>query len=118
MADKIDPGSSGYYRFRLENSRSKALDVTLTLTEGDIHLPLEIVLTPLDSDGKKIDVQAVPGSIVNGALTLHARIEANGSAVYQLDWKWPFDGSDAVDTAAGQSGGAYTLQIQIYAEEK
>lgn len=50
-AEKIQPGSSGFYRFRLKNTRSKELQITVTLSEDRLHIPLKFTLTPLDAQG-------------------------------------------------------------------
>ncbi len=116
-ADKIQPGSSGFYRFRLKNTRSKELQITLTLSEDRLHIPLELTLTPLDTHGNRYGT-GVTGAIVNGTLVLKGSIEAKAEITYQLDWKWPADGSDEADTAAGTDGGDYIVNLRILAEER
>ena len=118
LSDQVAPGSSGFYRFQLENTRSRDLNITLTLTEGKIHLPLKVTLTPLDSNGTPLTQQAVSGSIINGKLSLQGKISAKGRTTYRLDWAWPFEGNDKTDTAVGKAGGVYTLNLQIYAAER
>lgn len=115
--DKIIPGSSGYYYFRVENSRLKTLDITISLIENDLHLPLQISITPLDSNGKKIASQSISGMIRNGELKLKDKIKESDTVTYQLDWSWPADGNDELDTIAGSLGGIYTLMLNITAEE-
>lgn len=110
--DRIAPGSSGFYRFRLQNTRASALDITLILSEQEVHLPLSITLSPLGQD-----IQA-SGSIVDGSLVLHTVLPANAQATYQLEWEWPLEGNDSMDTVAGSSGADYTLSLTIHAEEK
>ncbi|MCH1981801.1 carboxypeptidase-like regulatory domain-containing protein [Ruminococcus sp. OA3] len=111
----IAPGSSGYYLFRLENSRDKKLNVTLDISRraGSPYLPLQFTLR-------------TSGQIKGGTsgtleskekLKLGAEIAGNTSAVYRLDWEWPFEGRDEADTSAGDQGGTYTLQLKIHAEE-
>ncbi|RGY96821.1 hypothetical protein [Clostridium sp. AM58-1XD] len=117
LGDNILPGASGFYCFELTNSRKKDLDVTVTLSEGDIHIPLVVTLTPISSGGKKITKKAVTSTMSEGKLTVQSKIGANSSAFYQLDWNWPFEGTDAQSTAAGEKGGTYTVHVQIYAEE-
>lgn len=121
IAEKIAPGSEGYYLFRLENTRKTKLDVTVTLTEGkDLHLPLEFTLTPVGETGKKLEKQSVTGDLSseNDVLTLDTEIGANTSRTYRLDWKWPFDGNDEEDTRIGSGSNLkYTLSMKLYAEE-
>lgn len=117
LTEKVAPGSSGFYRFQLKNTLSTELNLTLDISEGEIHLPLRITLTPLKTNGGKITSQAVSGSVTNGKLTLQDTIGANEFITYQLDWEWPFAGNDTADTAIGENGGIYTLQLLIHAEE-
>ena len=114
---KIQPGSKGYYLFRLSNTRLKDLRLTISLTEGSVHIPLKFTLTPLDKKNRKLTDRSVKGNVVNGALVLEGTVTAGAETTYQLDWEWPFDGNDEMDTAAGRDGGKYILNIQILAEE-
>lgn len=113
--EKIAPGSSGFYRFRLKNTRKEKLTLILYLKEasGSSYLPLKFTLKPLG-----LEENAKSGSLAEGnTLTLHAVMEEGEEAVYQLDWEWPFEsGMDETDTAAGKQGGSYTLNLSIHAE--
>lgn len=116
-ADRIQPGSSGYYRFRLNNTRQGELQITITLSEDRLHIPLKLTLTPLDAQGKKSG-EGVEGSLVNGTLALSGVIEAKAVTAYQLDWEWPYEGEDGADTAAGMAGGDYIVSLQVFARER
>ncbi len=59
--EKIAPGSSGYYLFRLQNTLAIRLNVTVSLAEDGLHLPLELTLTPLDANGRAMADRAVTG---------------------------------------------------------
>lgn len=111
----IAPGSSGYYLFRLENSRDEKLNVTLGISRraGSSYLPLRFTLRP--SGQKKGGASGALES--NDKLKLETAIAGNTSTVYRLDWEWPFEGRDEADTSAGGQGGTYTLQLTIHAEE-
>ena len=111
-ADRIAPGSFGFYRFRLQNTRASALDITMTLSEQEVHLPLSITLSTLGQNTQ------VSGSIVDGSLVLHTVLPANAKATYQLEWKWPLEGNDSMDTVAGSAGTDYALSLTVHAEEK
>lgn len=113
----IQPGSYGYYLFRLENTRKHNLQITLHLSEDDLHLPLEFTLTPLDQQGKKIQSKAVTGNLINGSLTFEHMLSAGTKTTYQLDWNWPREGNDAMDTKAGMQAGTYLLKLQVRASE-
>ena len=99
----IAPGSSGYYLFRLENSRDKKLNVTLGISRraGSSYLPLRFALRP--SGQKKGGASGTLES--NNKLKLETAIAGNTSTVYRLDWEWPFEGRDEADTSAGSQGG-------------
>lgn len=116
-ADKIQPGSAGFYRFRLKNTRSNELKITITLSEDRLHIPLKLTLMPLDAHGNKTG-KAVTGSIVNGTLVLEGSIGAKTETTYQLDWEWPSEGNDNADTAAGLTDGDYIVSLQILAKER
>lgn len=113
--EKIAPGSSGYYLFQLQNTRKEKLTITLKLSEAldSSHLPLYFMLSPQKESGKEVSgiLSQTEG------LILQTVIEGGETAVYQLNWEWPYDGGkDAVDTAAGDKGGSYNLKLAIRAE--
>lgn len=114
-AVRMEPGSSGYYLFRLENTRKEPLAVTVSIEENgnSAHIPLQFTLRP---QGR--DADGVSGTLGSGrALSLKTQIAGNDDVIYRLDWEWPFEGGqDDVDTEAGSRGGAYTLKLSIYAE--
>ncbi len=114
-AVRMEPGSSGYYLFRLENTRKEPLAVTVSIEENgnSAHIPLQFTLGP---QGRNAD--GVSGTLGSGrALSLKTQIAGNDDVIYRLDWEWPFEGGqDDVDTEAGSRGGAYTLKLSIYAE--
>lgn len=118
---EIAPGSAGYYRFQLKNTRARALTLNLTLSEGkQLHLPLQFTLTPLNAKGEKQTALAVKGAFRDGSATLELAtgIDGKDTVTYQLDWVWPFEsGDDPADTRLGEAGGLYTLYLNIYAEE-
>ena len=115
--DKIQPGSAGFYRFRLKTTRSNELQITITLSEDQLHIPLKLTLTPVDAHGNKTD-KSVTGSIASGTLVLNGSIGAKTETIYQLDWEWPFTGNDKADTAAGLTGGDYIVSLKILAKER
>lgn len=117
--EPMAPGSSGSYRFLLQNSRASRLNVTISLSEAGLHVPLAFTLTPLDADGRRLADQAVAGSLsARGGLALHAAVAGHAIAGYRLDWVWPAEGNDAVDTAIGSGESlVYLLSVTIHAEE-
>lgn len=120
-ADKIQPGSSGYYLFKLDNTRLKDLKIKLKLTELNTHIPLVFTLSQTDKDGNILNnVTAVNAKLNNNSLELSADevVKSMGSIYYRLDWHWSYEGNeDAADTLAGIQGGEYRLNITVIAEE-
>lgn len=116
--DKIAPGSSGYYLFRLENNRRSDLRIQVNLSESNVHLPLSFTLTPLDAKGNKLSGKAVSGSLDGNGITLNATVGAGDAVTYRLDWVWPSKGNNEKDTIAGSGANRiYTLFMKIHAEE-
>ena len=117
--EKIAPGSSGYYLFRLQNTLANRLNVTVSLAEDGLHLPLELTLTPLDANGRAMADRAVTGSLSTaGGLNLRTDIAGSAVASYRLDWSWPAEGNDELDTLAGSGGNlVYLLAMTVHAEE-
>lgn len=120
-ADKILPGSSGYYLFKLDNTRLKDLKLKLKITELNYHIPLLFTLSQTDENGTVLNnVPAVNGKLNNNSLEISANevIKSMGSLYYRLDWSWPYEGNeDKADTLAGIEGGEYKLNINVIAEE-
>lgn len=117
--EKIAPGSSGYYLFRLQNTLSNRLNVTVSLAESGLHLPLELTLTPLDVGGRAMEGRAVSGTLsADGGLDLSTDIAASAVAGYRLDWSWPAEGNDRLDTLVGSGDNlVYLLAMTVHAEE-
>lgn len=113
--EKIAPGSKGYYLFRLKNTRKEKLAVTLSIAEagGSPSLPLKFTLRPQQQKSG-----GSTGTLTKGkTLKLDTSLGGSSNVVYRLDWEWPYEsGRDAEDTAAGEQGGRYTLNLSIHAE--
>ncbi len=113
----IAPGSEGHYLFRLENGRSGRVRFTLAIQEGSFHVPLEYRIT----DGKRPLVEYSPwktASVEAETVSDGLELEAGEDGYYRIEWRWPFDGDDAVDTAlGGRADRTYTLKLTIRAED-
>lgn len=105
----IAPGQDGTYAFTFENRNDNALVFSFTFTEAnDYGIDITYRLKRdgayiVGADGNYVGVE--PLSVGAGGLT----IEANSDSVFELEWKWAHN--DAVDTAAGENGATYTLNI-------
>lgn len=117
--EKIAPGSSGYYQFRLKNTRHSRLKIRLTLSEKELHLPLRFTVTSLDGDGHPAGEPSVSGYLpAEGSLVLETGIDGETAVTYRLDWEWPAEGGDALDTQIGMGENlVYLLSMDIRAEE-
>lgn len=113
----IAPGTEGHYLFRLENGRSGKVRFTLAIQEGSFHVPLEYRIT----DGKRPSVEYSPwktASVDAETVSDGLELEAGKDGYYRIEWRWPFDGDDTVDTALGvQADRTYTLKLTIRAED-
>lgn len=120
-ADKIQPGSSGYYLFKLDNTRLKDLKIKLKITELNTHIPLVFTLSQTDEIGNVLNnIEAVNAKLSNNSLEISVNevVKSMGSLYYRLDWSWPYEGNeDHADTLAGIQGGEYKLNINVIAEE-
>ncbi len=116
-APVIAPGSEGYYLFRLENGRRGTVRFTLSIQEGTFHVPLEYRLLDEETGDVLLDWQTASmedNGLVSGAQELSGRDERR----CRLEWRWPFEGDDAADTALGaRDDRTYTLKLTIRAED-
>lgn len=118
--EKIAPGSTGYYLFRLQNSRQSDLNIIIEMEESSaLHLPLKFTLTPLDAKGNKIKNQSITGSFIEGeTIKLKTTVTSKSAVTYRLDWEWPFHDNDTTDTQIGiGSNKTYMIAMVIHAEE-
>jgi len=112
----IAPGDRGYYLFRLKNGRNEPISFTLALREESFHIPLKYRIA---ADG------AVPAgltdwqtaSVDRETVSRAVPLEKNGERLYRIEWYWPFEGNDDIDTALGQRDErTYTLKLTIRVE--
>lgn len=112
--DKIAPGSRGVYLFQLQNDREETLKVTLNFTvkAGSPYLPLEFKLKAQDGSA----AEAVGTLTETEELKLETEVSGKSVKIYQLEWEWPLEGHDQIDTEAGNQGGKYELNLSLRAE--
>lgn len=122
----IAPGTSNSYTFTLKNTGSVSLDYEMQMRayvtiNMDVSLP--IVVRLVDHDGEYLvgatdgwaDVMELNNVEKKGVLA------SDRYANYTLEWMWPFEGDDTLDTYLGDlSGGAdvditLTIEINTYA---
>lgn len=101
----IAPGTENSYTFKLKNTGNTSLTYTLSVeayfSPDGTSIPVEARLNRLDGDwivGNEQGYASV--DLLNGAEDEGA-LKSGHLATYVLDWTWPFDGSDDVDTLLG-----------------
>ena len=106
----IAPGMSGSYEFVFENRNAHALEFAFTFGEENEY-GIRLVYR-LRRDG--VYIAGSDGALTAEELSVSGMtIEAHSSSVFEIEWQWLHD--DAADTAAGENGAQYTLQIAFSA---
>ncbi len=125
----IAPGTSNVYNFYINNSGNAALDYTvsseaeITVKSGQkLRVPLVARLSDwrgnymVGSADSWVPVEALDGASTKGSLT------ADYHAKYSLEWQWPFEGDDALDTMLGNLAASgdeirVTIKLMVYATD-
>ena len=115
--NKIAPGVSNSYDFRVNNTTLKAINYSVNFeenTEYAINLRYR-----LKREGNYVvggENEWVSASELDSAMKY---LPSNGVDNYTLDWEWPYEGgTDDADTEAGENmTSEYTLGIKIMFEE-
>lgn len=119
----IAPGTENSYTFKLKNTGTTLahyeLSVEAFITPGDVSIPVEVRLNREDgtwlvgSLDEYVDVLSL-----NGAYD-KADLKASRVVSYTLDWNWPFEGDDELDTLLGNRAVdedlTLTIKINTYA---
>lgn len=115
----LSPGAEGYYLFRVSNDNHFSISIDLTLSETDLHLPLEFAIA--DESGNRLTdwtALAEETDTVTDKITLANR----GSKICQIKWRWPYhtsDKQDAADTKIGElKERSYHVNLTIRAKEQ
>ena len=99
----IAPGTSNIYSFSLKNDKAQAVKYRLEVTgDNDTEMKIPVKVRLLDTAK---DNSEVAYSDINGLwLKEDGSMGANAEHVYQIDWKWDFEGnSDEYDTLLGDT---------------
>ena len=121
----IAPGTENSYTFKLKNTGDVSMDYVLTVdayvSDGEIVLPIDNRLSRYDgkwivgSGSSFVDIPAL--NEATDAQTL----AAGRYTYYTLDWLWPFEGDDQVDTLLGNMAVSeditYTVEFKVVATE-
>ena len=113
----IAPGSKGYYLFQLKNGRNRKICFTMALKEGSFHIPLEYRIATDEANSTGL-TEWQTASVDTETLSGTVQFSANGHKRYRIEWRWPFEGDDAVDTALGlREDRIYTLSLILRVED-
>ena len=120
----VAPGTKNTYTFTLQNTGKIALDYTMTMeayfTMGINTIPLNARL--LDHKGNYVlgDENGMADIMELNNVSVTDSISSGYIAPFTLEWEWPFEGDDAVDTALGDLkvdvDAALTIVIKTVAE--
>lgn len=113
----IAPGTENSYVFKLKNTGNVPMDYTVEVeaffSAADLSIPITGRLSRYDGQwivGSK-DAYA-PAAQLNGAADNGSLSEGNYT-YYTLDWCWPFEGNDALDTLLGDLATEQDLTFTI-----
>lgn len=120
-ADKhrvIAPGTENTYKFWLKNTGDTAVNYIMKIeawaSPKDVVIPLEVRAKNYDGDwviGE--EDEWVDLAKLNG-VTDKAKLGANQSSRYTLEWQWPFErGDDEADTHRGNQAADQKLSVHI-----
>lgn len=109
--DKIAPGMTGRYSFRLSNESGGPLEFSLVfdcVNEYGIDLAYTLYRDGVPVAGQ---IEKVPAE---GLSTDGMTIEEGSDSIFSLEWEWRHN--DPVDTEAGENQALYVLNITFNAE--
>lgn len=101
----IAPGTKNSYTFKLKNTSNVAMDYDLqvktSVSPSNLEIPLEGKINRFD--GKWIFGNKENYDVMNGfkMMSDSYTLGAGKFSYYTLDWQWPFDGNDELDTYLG-----------------
>lgn len=116
LDSKINPGSMGRYDFILENPHNINLNYSFSIVEvynGEIvkNFPLEFRIkmnNMLLGNGEWLSAEDLSFE--------ELYILPSSSQIFTLEWRWPFEGNNELDTILGQDNGNYQLVFKLVAE--
>ena len=115
----IAPGTENSYSFMLKNNYEMPMDYTVTVkaycTPDDVEIPVLCRLSRYDGEWLAGDEENwMSVSDFNGSGDT-AQMAEYSYVTYTLDWQWPYEGNDMLDTALAQLANEedVTLTIEI-----
>lgn len=115
---RIRPGSSGDYDFVLDNPHNVTIEYSFSLSE--LYNGEYIGKFPLEYRIKMNNILLGTGEWVpaNELKFDDLHILPESSQIFTLEWRWPFEGDNELDTFFGQSNGKYQLVFSLTAESQ
>lgn len=113
----VAPGTENSYTFKLKNNSGSYITYTLNvdafITPGDEMIPIESRISRYDGkwivggEDSWVDVPTLDTAADEGALS------PGRYTYYTLDWCWPFEGNDELDTYLGNLAEEEDITITI-----
>ncbi|MBR5558829.1 MAG: hypothetical protein IKU72_01115 [Oscillospiraceae bacterium] len=113
----IAPGTENKYTFKLKNNASALMDYTVsmeaTIQPAGITIPVEGRMSRYDGlwvaggEDSYVDITAMNGQLDQASL------HGGRFVYYTLDWRWPFDGNDELDTLLGDMAAHEDISLTI-----
>ena len=116
--DKIAPGVSNSYDFKIHNETENAIRYNIEFEENSEYAIN--MLYRLRRDGAYVIGSDTEWVSANELVSSFKRLAMDGVDSYSLDWEWPYEsGRDALDTEIGEKMvSKYSLNIKVNFEEE
>lgn len=121
----IAPGTTNQYSFTLKNTGDVSLNYQMTMeayiTGTDLQIP--VVVRVIDHDGNYClgSSDKWEDILFLNNIDKKGKLAADRYANYTLEWQWPFEGNDELDTLLGnlatEDDIVLTIKISTYANE-
>ena len=113
----IQPGSSGYYIFQIENKRDTLLDLEIYIKEATYHLPMRYRLAPIHNYDESLPANLKwtdSVSLDKKTIIQSSQVGIGKNVLYRLEWEWPYESNhDDIDTKQGIQAEVYKVNIGI-----
>lgn len=113
----IAPGTESSYSFKFKNTGNVALDYTLSveafITGTDVVIPVDGRIGRYDGKWIAGDGDSFVNVVSLNGVGDKGTLASGRYTYYTLDWKWPFDGDDSLDTYLGNLACEKDLTLTI-----
>ena len=114
--NKIQPGSNGEFKFKINNPTENPLNYSFTIYQYYKDEPIKAfpMQYSLILSGTRVN-QTNPLKENEALVIKNLNIESESKQSFKVEWTWPFEGDDSMDTFFGDDFGFYSLRIHIEA---